>query len=243
MKRISIAIDILNFKNLKVSYDLNHEIQSLIYSLLENEYKDLHDEITIKDFTFTNLIFRECKRSNIVELNTSKAYLNISSDDENKISAIIKVLTSDVNKIYYISNIKFTISDIKDIDKSVINNKVKLRTETPICLTAQKEELKYLTNPNKKEFPYISLIYDEDFFIKKLKHNILHKSNLFDDDIKININKKSIKRKSIPYKDGYIVCFHFEFEIEGKSEIIEKSYYAGFGTKNALGFGYVKLLN
>lgn len=77
MKRISIGLEILNHKDLIVNYSLNGEISSFIYSILRKEYPGLHESKEIKDFCFSNIIFKDAKyESDGIHLtNNSRAWL------------------------------------------------------------------------------------------------------------------------------------------------------------------------
>lgn len=232
MNRISIVLEILNHKDLIVNYNLNWEISSFIYSILKNEYPRLHESKEIKDFCFSNIIFKDAKyESDAIHLtNNSRARLLFSSNDVNKLNSLILGLC-DNNKNYSIGNINFKIHSIHPDNNIVIDNEVNFKTETPICVTSEKDGKTY----------YVSLKDDEKLFIECLKKNMIHKNNFIDDSIDIEIDRTTIKQKRIAYKNTSIMGFLFNFKIKANKETIEKSFNGGFGTKNSLGFGYVNI--
>lgn len=230
MKRISVVLNIVNNDNLVVKYDLNEYISSFVYSQLEYNYPNLHGSKEIKDFCFSNIIFNGAKyeRDGVHLSSSCKYHLLISSSDSNKIRTIKNAININKNRVYRINNIGFKIDSVNNDDKYRITNCANLKAVTPICIT-------------DKDGSYVSLIDNEDLFISGLKKNILHKCSLREGDIDIVVDRETITRKRVSYKDSSIIGFRFNFKITCDSNILERSYYGGFGIKNALGFGFVKM--
>lgn len=110
----------------------------------------------------------------------------ISSNDVNKLNTLILGLCNN-NKNYSIANVNFKIHSIHPDNNILIDNEVKFKTETPICVTAEKDGKPY----------FVSLKDDENLFIECLKKNMIHKNNFVDDLIDIEIDRTSIKQKRI----------------------------------------------
>ena len=192
---------------------------------------EFHESGLPNKFSFFDVIFKNNTFSKDgIHISESKAHLIISSDNQD----ILDKLISNINnqKVYRISNIIFKIVSIHNDDNINIPNDstinlIKLKTVSPIVINNYDEEL------------YLSLINDEELFINGLKKNIITKIGK-PSDIDIIIDKNTIKQKAVNYKGGLIIGFLFDFKIISNNDVILKSYYNGFGSKNAIGFGFVK---
>lgn len=231
MKRIGVSINILNYNNLIIDYSLHEQLNGFIYSLLKLKFPELHENRGIKDFNFSNLISPKAKyNKDGIHISQPRAYLNISSTDDDKINCIIEQLQNK-STIHKISNIDFRILSVYDDSINITGNHIKLRTTTPVCIN---------TKTDDKE-RYVSLIEEKQLFLDNMKHNIKTKTGC--SDIEIIIADKNIQRKSMKYKDGYITGYLFDFEIKCEdANILNTIYYNGVGIKNALGFGFVDLI-
>jgi len=52
----------------------------------------------------------------------------------------------------------------------------------------------------------------------------------------------NVKAKRIKLKDTFHRCSEMVFIAEGSRELLEVGYRAGFGSKNSMGFGMVKVV-
>jgi len=226
MKRISLVLNVLNYNNLVIEYYLNHEISAFVYSLVNDQ--ELHDSTETNKFSFSNIIFKNntFENNNGIHIHESKAHLIISSDRQNVIDSIIKNV--DYKKLYSVSNILFRIVSIHEDTDINLNIPSKFRTISPVVINNE---------PGKKG--QISLILNKNMFISGLKTNISNKIDRVT-DIDIIIDISTIIQRRVRYKDGYIMGYLFDFEIQSDYDVILKSYYNGFGCKNAIGFGFVK---
>ena len=222
MKRISLVLNVINSNNLVIEYYLNHEISSFVYSLINDI--ELHDIKCANKFCFSNIIFKNNTSNNGLHIHESKAHLLISSDLPNVISSIIKNV--DYNKIYKVSNILFKVVKIYEDNNINLNLPSKFKTFSPIVI-------------EKFGGGEISLIDNPSFFISELKKTILNKIGRVA-DINIIIDNSTIINRGVRFKGGYIEGYLFNFEIQSEYDVILKSYYNGFGNKNAMGFGFVK---
>ena len=227
MKRISLVLDILNYNNLIIKYDLNYETSSLIYSWLKDEFPELHDKKDNKGFCYSDIITPNSKNTpNGLSISSPKAYLNISSIHEDHILEIERKLNDNIGKIYDIDNIKIRVLKIYNDNHIDFSNSMNFWTLSPVCVS---------TIDNTE----VSLLKTPEIFINSLKKNIINKYNI-NSDVEINIDQKSIKQKSIAYKDGHILAFLFNFNIKSDVDIIKKIYYNGLGIKNSIGFGMIR---
>jgi CRISPR-associated endoribonuclease Cas6 len=227
MKRISLVLDILNYNNLIIKYNLNYETSSLIYSWLEDEFPELHDDKDNKGFCYSDIITPNSKNiTHGISISTPKAYLNISSLHEDHILAIERKLNNNPGKIYDVDNIKFRVLKIYNDNHVDFSDNMDFWTLSPVCVS-------FIANEE------VSLLNTPEIFINSLKKNIINKYNITS-KLDINIDMKSIKRKKVTYKDGHILSFLFNFNIKGDVEIIKKIYYNGLGIKNSIGFGMIR---
>lgn len=57
------------------------------------------------------------------------------------------------------------------------------------------------------------------------------------------IRKKGIQIKAGSQSATHVIGYQFAFQLSAPSELIQLGYYAGFGEKNSLGFGYCKSIS
>lgn len=232
MSRVYLNLKFATKRNY-VDFNLNHKISSFIYSVISSDYKELHEQGKNK-FTFSNIMYESFKvLKNVIQVNSDRAALIISSHDKKFIEDFLKNL--DKNKVYVIDNLVFKISDIKVDSTELKNDLVLMKTITPVVIDKKDEKGKrvYLS-PNDSEF--------KDFFLKNLIKKTETNINL--GDIIFEINQKSVKRKSIKLKENQTVKGHeFEFILKCSDlNLLNKAFYSGFGSKNSAGFGMVQVV-
>lgn len=228
--RIEIGMDIINYRDLLVPYNLNREISSFLYSILQVSYNDLHDSIIKKDFCFSNIIFNKCKYNKTIELTNNKGLLLVSSIDNNKIESIFTGLNAQKNTLHKIGNVLFFIKYVKKYRDNIelSAEKFKLSLITPIIISD-------LDHNNKPCFIDIS----NSNYMNLLSNNI---SKIIGRTITNNdINISNIKRKALEYKGIKLICYLYDIDIVCSEEEINQIYYQGIGSKTGLGFGMLKI--
>ncbi|RLF61115.1 MAG: CRISPR-associated endoribonuclease Cas6, partial [Thermoplasmata archaeon] len=63
------------------------------------------------------------------------------------------------------------------------------------------------------------------------------------DDTDLEIKVRRAKAKRIKIKDTFHRCVEMVFEASGSKELLTIGYQAGFGERNSMGFGMVKVVN
>lgn len=232
MNRIKISLEVLNYNDLIVDYNLNHELSSFFYALLKDDFPKLHDDKKIKNFVFSNIILPNAVYlKEGIALKSSYACILFSSTDSKKVESIEKKLKIK-NKVYEVLNIHFKVNEVYNDDLKVMGSSLFLRTVTPACITINKE--------GKETF--ISLIDEPELFAEYMKKNIISKAKCENNEwIEIEIDKNSVKRKLIKFKNCYIQGFLFDFNIKCSPRIMSIVLYNGIGVKNAIGLGFVKI--
>ncbi|MEM4509071.1 MAG: CRISPR-associated endoribonuclease Cas6, partial [Archaeoglobaceae archaeon] len=83
-------------------------------------------------------------------------------------------------------------------------------------------------------------------FYEVLKQNLIKKYVLLHgkepESREVEFKPISFKPKRIKIKDTWHRCVEMVFEAKGNPELLEIGYKAGFGAKNSMGFGMVKVV-
>jgi CRISPR-associated endoribonuclease Cas6 len=243
------------FLNLKINYidgdivnfsgDLKYQTSTWIYNNLiqDDELKTSTDQ---KYFTFSRLFinsYNVVKNKGIkIDKNDNETVLIISTSNYFIANKIEQSLAS-LSKNQRIANIFFDVISYK-IDDTIIksdSNCFMFSAIEPIVLDRKNEKgQKVFLNPKTNITEYISF----------MKRNILRKakSNLTESDINIEILNDTIDsgNKFTVKNQNSIKGYKFDFMLYVKSDvdnIINTSYFSGFGSKNSQGYGMVELKN
>jgi len=114
--------------------------------------------------------------------------------------------------------------------------------KSPLVLAVRNEEK---TTPT-----YLTYAEDRDLYREKLLNNLVNKYRVyygcepeitaFDFTYDESIFKEKLPTRLITYKDQKIRGLCAPFKIKANPELISLGYYAGFGEKNSMGFGFVE---
>ncbi|MEM4710953.1 MAG: CRISPR-associated endoribonuclease Cas6 [Candidatus Woesearchaeota archaeon] len=207
------------------------------YIYKKTEDLDLHDKITHKYFTFSNLFVVKDEK-----IEENKAYtLYISSPDSRFISMIL--YNTYLNEIVNLGEYSFVLEKIIYEKGFSIKDFSIFQTATMINLTK---------NLSKS---YKALIYGKDVdFIKHLNNNLLSKYNEYN-KTKINIDLfknckiRAIGKKSVCLKInketgdfniiGNILEFKFGKLNKTQRDVLEFGLQCGFGERTSYGLGFL----
>ncbi len=231
-------------KSAKVPINYNYFIQSAIYSNLEPELSNrLHDQgyksggRIFKMFTFSRLRGRYVfdKKEGMIGF-PGNLMLSVSSPD-------VAFLNSFANTILHKSYLRigktnFKIIGFKTNDFKVLNNRVRLKTLSPIVIysTLMKPEGGKYTcyyQPGEHEFL--------DLMVKNLckKYSAFYGDSLPDGDVKIHLMNRP-RLHVMNYKGIVVKGYSVSMELIGPNELLQIGLDAGLGSKNSQGFGCVE---
>jgi len=137
-----------------------------------------------------------------------------------------------------IGKAEFVVSQVGVVRERKIKRKEKFVTLSPISVTTVKE------NGGRKRIWDLSP--KEPKFYENLKRNLVRKFGAFygrepeEDELEIKV--LGTRQKRIRVKNTEHRCYELVFEAEGSKELLEVGYKAGFGERNSMGFGMVKVV-
>ena len=229
MKRIFIRLRIIDIDNnnlIPCSY--NHQLFSLVMNFVDD--KSLHEEKAYKKFVFSklNISFDKIINKNF-RLNDSNISFTISAD-EKWVNLLLKNI--DYKKIYNIGNLEVRLVEVKTYDVDYSNkNLILFQTDSPVVIKTNRDTKKTYLSP------------DDDRYDELLKQNIERKLGNKIDDFNLVIDNGTVKRKAVKIKNNYVIAYTYSGIIKSNdSKVIETICNMGLGSKNTMGFGYIKVL-
>jgi len=234
--RIKIEFELQDITTININY--SYYIASLIYRCIQLSDPALSLELHkpgIKLWTFSRLIvpnrkFKIVKDEMIIE--SDKVYLYFSTPKSDIATAFIEgLIKKDEIKI---CNAKFDLSKIEVVKERKIGNKAKFVTLSPISVTTVRDGKTYDLYPNEPKF------------YENLKNNLIKKYKVLygkePSNYQLEIRPLKVKPKRIKIKDTFHRCVDMVFKAEGCEDLLKIGYQAGFGERNSMGFGMVKVV-
>lgn len=248
--RIKLKID--HLPNQKIPINYQYLISSWIYSVLyagDNQFGTwLHEHgyqvngKKYKHFCFSMLQpkrFKIHQKEKVFELVEGATELTLSFNIDKAGKDVIKELFK-YNMIELASGSSFRmlgmINNIELIKPPYFSDTMKMRTQTPICLSANEENKKYPT----------FLEPDDQRYAATFIRNLVNKANAYlgqekytEQQVHFQLLSKECKSKLWKVKGIEVKGYLFDFSLSAPKELIEIGYYAGFGTQNSsLGMGF-----
>ncbi len=220
--------------------DLNYSyhVASMIYRCIQRSDPDLSLELHkpgIKLWTFSRLMVpnREFRISgDKIVLKSDFVNLYFSTPRKDVAKAFIDGLLKDPE--IKIGGAKFVVSEIRIIREPKIGSKGRFITLSPISVTTVRDGRTLDLYPNDPKF-YENLRKN---LIKKFK--VLYGSEPSNSELEVKPLK--VKPKRIRIKNTFHRCVEMVFDAKGSRELLEIGYKAGFGERNSMGFGMVKVV-
>ncbi|WP_042701121.1 CRISPR-associated endoribonuclease Cas6 [Thermococcus sp. PK] len=225
----------------KVPYSHQHYLQGLIYRRIQQVNPDLslalHRPKVPKLFTYSLFMAEKRRSSNGLSYFTGKgkAFFYFSTPIIEIAEAFIGGLLQNPEVILW--NEKFHAEIVKALPEPLSYSGKVYSTLSPIAVTTLK--------PSFGKLRQHDLSPMEDKFYENLKENLKEKYVLLygkepPDDLEIKVLKAKPKRFEI--KQGIFQrAWHLVFKAYGDEDLLRVGYQAGFGEKNSLGFGMVKV--
>ncbi len=233
--RIKIELRVLN-SVLDLNY--TYHIASMIYRCIQRSDPNLSLELHkpgIKLWTFSKILIpnREFKIvGNKIILRSDLVYLYFSTPKKNIARAFIEGLLKKPE--VKIGSANFVVSEIKVLKEPEIGSRERFITLSPISVTTVRDGRTLDLYPNDPKF-YENLRKN---LIKKFR--VLYGSE--PSNCELEIKPLKVKPKRIRIKNTFHRCVEMVFDAEGSKELLEIGYKAGFGERNSMGFGMVKVV-
>ncbi len=234
--RLRVEFDVVD-NVLDVNY--NYHVASFIYRCIERANADLslnlHMQKDFKFFTFSRLIVPNRKFEIVGEkfiINSNRVFLYFSTPKVEIAESFVEGLL--MKPEVKINGAKFVVSRVKVLKEREIGNKARFATLSPISVTTVRDGKIYDLYPKDEKF-YENLRMN---LVKKFI--ALHKK--IPNNCGIRIKPLKVKPKRIRIKNTFHRCVDMIFDAEGSKELLEIGYKAGFGERNSMGFGMVKVI-
>ena len=223
-----------------IPINYNHHLASLIYRRIEFVDPDLslklHKPNTIKFFTFSKLLTKKRRILGDQLKIEGGVSFEFSTPKKEIIIALINGLLENPN--IKIANADFTLEEVRVLREDEIIENMIFSTLSPISVTTIEN-----SNGNRR---IIDLYPNQPKFYENLRKNLVKKHVLLygyePEDKELEIKVKKAKAKRIRIKNTYHRCIEMVFEAEGSRELLKIGYQAGFGERNSMGFGMVKII-
>ncbi len=237
----------LDHKNTILPYDHQYHLYSYMLRTIQRgnpQYSlELHKPRKYKHFTFSYLMTkarRTCERGIVVDGN--EVYFLVSSPDAGFLKTLVEGMLSHPE--VKIKTVKGWVSEIRVLKEPEIKHTMKFSTLSPIIV---KKTENIEQKNGKSRFKWIEL-YPKDGaeFTQRLVKNL---KNRFEDYYGINAEKKDLKIQILEFKPkrhNIAGTYHraslCRMVVHGDRDLIKYGYEAGFGEKNAMGFGMVRVV-
>jgi len=223
----------------KIPYNHLYYLQGLVYRRIQRTNPELslalHRPKVPKLFTFSLFMAEKRKRGNGSLIGKGHGFFYFSTPIAEIAEAFIGGLLAEPEVELW--NEKFYVETVKALPEPVSFTGKTYSTLSPIAVTTLKPQLGKLK--------HYDLSPSEEEFYTNLKENLKEKYVLLygkkpPDGFEIEILNAKPKRFEV--KPGiYQRAWHLVFKAYGDDELIKVGYQAGFGEKNSLGFGMVKV--
>ncbi len=233
--RLKISFKIPTPSLIDVNY--SYHLASAIYRAIERADPkislELHLPSVPKFFTFSKLMIPE-KRidGDKLVVESEEVFLFFSSIRNDIAERLIEgfLMKPEIK----IGSTKLLLSQIEILEEKEICEEEKFATLSPINVSKSENGKAVDLYPTQKEF------YDI------LKQNLVKKYKLLygkePESKEIELKVERFKPKRIRIKNTFHRCVEMAFRAKGDPKLLEIGYKAGFGAKNSMGFGMVKVV-
>ncbi|WP_456329763.1 CRISPR-associated endoribonuclease Cas6 [Archaeoglobus sp.] len=224
----------------KIDLNYFYYLASLIYRAIRSADRtlslELHKPYGPKLFTFSKLFAENFKIERNRMWIEGPAHFFFSSPKNEMCEKFVEGLLT--NPEVSIGNVQFLVTGIEVLREKKIGEKEKFVTLSPIAVTTVERQ-----GYSRRS---VDLYPSDARFYEILKRNLvkkyvaLHGKEPENDEL--NIEPISVKPKRLRVKNTFHRCSEMVFLAEGSRELLEVGYKAGFGAKNSMGFGMVKVV-
>ncbi|MGC9375391.1 MAG: CRISPR-associated endoribonuclease Cas6 [Bacteroidales bacterium] len=258
--RFKINLEVKKNNDCLLPLNYQYELSAWIYNILnygDTEFAQwLHykgytnDKKQFKLFTFSNLKVKDYKiHSDRMKIFSPQVSFYISFYPDESISPFINGLfkKQELSIGDKISRVNFKVISLDKQPEPEFKNSMNFRCISPIVISYADEQM------HNKKADY--LFPDGEKYQRIFIQNLINKyESFYRKSIKLSEdNKISLKILSRPKsrlvtikantpQENKIKGYLFDFTIKSPVELIKIGYYGGFGEKNSLGFGCVKII-
>lgn len=226
-----------------IPFNYNHILSAIIYNKIADLElaKELHDSISFKFFTFSQINVHERKigKKGILSID---GYLDfqISSPNDYLIKSLVEGFLNDLTINF--NGEQLFIEKIELLKMPEIGEEIKVKTLSPIIVRTKKEV--------EGKLKIWDLSPADPLFFKNLENNLIKKYNSFNNteksfDLNITSEMNLVKRKRIIIEKNnvktYNRAYNMDLILNGDKEILKFGYNTGLGEKNSIGFGMIML--
>jgi CRISPR-associated endoribonuclease Cas6 len=221
-----------------IPFNYNLALAGAVYGPIKRVNSDLasriHSSTEFKYFTFSLIQIPERKISPQGIYVEDECYFLMSSPKEEVVQCFVEGILE--NPAVRIGAVRFDVYSVEILKSPEFNGGCVFSTVSPIIVRSAKEE--------DGKLKIVDLYPTEVKFYENLKKNLVKKyKRLYReerDDISFS-KPFSTKMMRIQIKDTFHRASLMIFEAYGDSDLLRLGYEAGFGEKNSMGFGMVKI--
>jgi len=222
----------------RVGFNYNTSLAGVLYRAFQRADEELsssiHSSREIKLFTFSELKGGKPTKEGIFF--SHGGYFLVSSPREKILKAGVEGLLDGTP--LEIGGLKLTLESMEVLRPPRFSTRLKFRTLSPIKTSTMVEGEK---GPRQWD-----LSPSEGRFYENLIKNLVKKYRLFHHKSPSNGSLEFspptfTKQRRIRIKNTYHRCYMMDFSAEGPKDLLKMGYEAGFGEKNSMGFGMVKV--
>ena len=237
---IRAKISVEKRSKMPLGYDYQYWLASMLLDRLDTADGDLadflHSHTGFKYYTFSNLRFEDRRRSNS-GFQFNNAHFFLTSPKKDFIEGFASGLLQKPE--FELGHTEFTVKSVEILDTIDIPEKCTMKTLSPIYVKTKRKidgELKeWDLNPTDGKF------------YENLHKNLVERYEEFhgekpDNDFFDVTNLHTHKERRYTIKGDHRRCTEMKFDVQGSPDLLEFGYEAGFGEKNAMGFGCVEVV-
>jgi len=224
----------------KIDLNYSYYLASLIYRAIKSADKtlslELHRPYGPKLFTFSKLFAENFKIDGEWMVIRDSTHFFFSSPKNEMCEKFVEGLLT--NPEVSIGDTQFLVTGIEVLREKKIGEKEKFVTLSPITVTTVERQ-----GYSRR---CVDLYPSDARFYEILRRNLMKKYVALygkePDDVELSIKPISVKPKRLRIKNTFHRCSEMVFLAEGSRELLNVGYKAGFGSKNSMGFGMVKVV-
>ncbi|MFP4000848.1 MAG: CRISPR-associated endoribonuclease Cas6 [Thermoplasmata archaeon] len=224
-----------------LGYDYQYWLASMLLDRLDTADGDLadflHSHTGYKFYTFSNLRLEDRRDSND-GLQFDNAHFFLTSPDKEFIEGFASGLLQEPE--FELGHSEFMVKSVEILDGKDVPEKCTMKTLSPIYVKTRRK-----VDGELKDW---DLYADDGKFYENLHKNLVGRYEEYhgeepDNDHFDVTEVHRFKGRRYTIAGDNRRCNEMKFDVEGSEELLEFGYEAGFGEKNAMGFGCVEVVN
>ncbi len=211
---------------------IKHAIQEYDEKLFEQMYNGNQK----KTFCFATILPRPNFQEEKIILDNNQFYIIFSAYNYSYALHLYNSFLAQKYKSFHLNQNSMTLVSLSMIpEKTILTNSIKIKMSSPLVVR----------NHNRETLKDMYYSYERNEFNEYLKINISEQLQFENLDLSLlagfSIEPINAKKIVIPVYEKMIECSIGEFELKGKTKLLDYLYKAGVGTKKAMGFGLFEI--